>query len=270
MNYTISYRGSEPLNEVIKRYRRPDIILMQFPLAYKQLKGFNKIKDIPKVHIMGDYRGHTISTYDNFFKRYKFDLALSNDTRILNILRSKKDIIPNVEFLPWSIDTYTYKKINIPKEIDVMSVFAARPDLYPLRSEIKQMLKKMDITIRTKRVIFWDYVDCINKSKIFVTKISKWKNVEMRYFEILACGTMLLTDKPNDLELYGFEDGKHLVLYDGTLEDLKGKILYYLEHDEEREQIARQGMDFVRQYYSDERIINKKLTKIMENVCLNG
>ena len=240
---------------------------MQFPIAYKQLKGFNKIEDIPKVHIMGDYRGHTVSTYNNFFKRYKFDLALSNADRIVNTLRETK-LVSNVEFLPWSIDTHVYKKIDIPKEIDVMAVFAARPDLYPLRSDIKQMLLQMPIKSRTKKTIYWDYINCINKSKMFVNKNSRWNDTEMRYFEVLACGTLFITDKPYNTDTYGFEDGKHLVFYNGTLEDLKEKINYYLEHEEERESIASQGMEFVRKYYNDERIIGK-FTNMVNRICLN-
>jgi spore maturation protein CgeB len=66
-------------------------------------------------------------------------------------------------------------------------------------------------------------------------------DINMRMFEILSCGAMLLTSQIEDngfSEL--FKEGKHLITYKDK-EDLKEKIIYYLEHEEEREAIAQAG-----------------------------
>lgn len=66
-------------------------------------------------------------------------------------------------------------------------------------------------------------------------------DVNMRVFEALACGSLLIT---NDLAENGqselFQDGIHLSTYRGPAE-LLDKFHYYLAREFEREQIARQG-----------------------------
>ena len=63
----------------------------------------------------------------------------------------------------------------------------------------------------------------------------------MRVFEIMACGTFLLTNriKDNGFDQL-FEEGKHLVTYSSDRE-LLSLIKYYLENEKERENIAAQG-----------------------------
>ncbi len=65
-----------------------------------------------------------------------------------------------------------------------------------------------------------------------------------RVYKILATKGFLLTDTWHGIE---FEDGKHLVVYNG-INDLQDKIEYYLEHEEERNLIAEAGYLEVQQY----------------------
>ena len=71
----------------------------------------------------------------------------------------------------------------------------------------------------------------------------------MRYTETLACGGFLLADRPDDLDLIGLEDGKHLVLYK-DLKDLRGKCKYYMKNDKVRNRIRIAGMNHVRKNHS--------------------
>jgi len=64
-------------------------------------------------------------------------------------------------------------------------------------------------------------------------------DLNMRVFEGLASGALLITDMAEGLEDL-FEDGKHLVIYRDD-EELCGLIQYYLEHPEERMAIAKAG-----------------------------
>ena len=61
----------------------------------------------------------------------------------------------------------------------------------------------------------------------------------MRLFEATGVGTLLITDwKANLHEI--FEPGKEVVAY-CSAEECSEMIRYYLEHDKEREDIARAG-----------------------------
>jgi len=61
----------------------------------------------------------------------------------------------------------------------------------------------------------------------------------MRMFEATACGSLLITQEVPYLDEL-FEIGKEIVVY-STMRELTEKIDYYLEHDKEREKIARAG-----------------------------
>jgi glycosyltransferase involved in cell wall biosynthesis len=75
--------------------------------------------------------------------------------------------------------------------------------------------------------------------------------VSNRLFQALAAGgAMLLHQKVPGLDdLLGLEDRIHYVAWDNE-KDLKEKIGYYLEHEDERETIAISGTEFVRTYHS--------------------
>ncbi|WP_298868601.1 glycosyltransferase [uncultured Gimesia sp.] len=70
-------------------------------------------------------------------------------------------------------------------------------------------------------------------------------DVNMRVFEALGCGGLLLT---NDLTENGqpelFTDGEHLATYNCP-EELFDKLEYYLKHETERDKIAQQGLGLV-------------------------
>lgn len=66
-----------------------------------------------------------------------------------------------------------------------------------------------------------------------------------RVYETLGRGGFLIMPRIKGLE-DTFEDGKHMVLYKyGDFGELKHKIDYYLEHDDEREAIRKAGHELV-------------------------
>jgi hypothetical protein len=91
-------------------------------------------------------------------------------------------------------------------------------------------------------VIGNDMVESINKYKIhFNRNISD--DLNYRTFETLGCQTFLLTNETPGLSDL-FEIGKHLVTYNNE-GDLFEKIKYYLNNEEERNLIAKNGYNHV-------------------------
>jgi hypothetical protein len=64
-----------------------------------------------------------------------------------------------------------------------------------------------------------------------------------RLLRILGSGTFCLSYKHSEME-QDYENYKHLVYFD-SIEDLKNKIDYYLENEDERKQIAYNGQQLV-------------------------
>ena len=64
----------------------------------------------------------------------------------------------------------------------------------------------------------------------------------------MGSGGFLLTNYQEDM-FDCFEPGVDFVYYD-SYDDLLEKVEYYLEHDEERQQIARNGYEKVKKYHT--------------------
>ena len=102
-----------------------------------------------------------------------------------------------------------------------------------------------------------DYVDALLRSKIVITsQRDRWED-HYRLMEGLACGTLVFTD-PMSTFPHHLKDGESLIVY-RSLSELKEKILYYVEHEDERLTIARKGhhiaMNNHRSWHGLERII---------------
>lgn len=75
--------------------------------------------------------------------------------------------------------------------------------------------------------------------------------VSNRLFQAMSAGGAMFLHKrvPGLEELLGLRDGIHLVFWDNG-DDLAQKIKYYLENEDVRQRIAREGCSFVRTYHS--------------------
>lgn len=70
----------------------------------------------------------------------------------------------------------------------------------------------------------------------------------LRFWDILGAGGFLLTNYQSEIPEY-FEIGKDLEIY-ASEKELTDKIRYYLEHEEERAEIARNGYEKAKEKYS--------------------
>ncbi len=82
--------------------------------------------------------------------------------------------------------------------------------------------------------------------------------IPLRVWDVLGAGGFLLTNFQAELPSL-FENGKHIVYYE-SIDDMLNKAQYYLTHDEEREQIAKNGHALVSQYHSYEKRLEQILS----------
>lgn len=107
-----------------------------------------------------------------------------------------------------------------------------------------------------------DVAKKFSMSKIIINDAIKM-DLNMRLWESMACGKMLLTQRIPGIEDF-FKDGKDLVLYD-SIDDAVEKARYYLLHDEERVAIGKSGLERILagHTYADR-------TKAILDICLPG
>ncbi len=99
-------------------------------------------------------------------------------------------------------------------------------------------------SIHAQRCFLTEMASVFSQSKIIFNKSVKG-DLNMRVFEALASGSLLITDPcPGSAQPEMFYSGQELVTYENA-DDLLAKIAYYLDHEKEREAIARQGMECV-------------------------
>jgi hypothetical protein len=92
------------------------------------------------------------------------------------------------------------------------------------------------------------YKACLFDSKIILhANPDDWEG-DCRTWEALCSGALVFIDRMCQPIENPLVDGEHCIFYDLTVEgqeELERKILYYLQHDDERERIGQQGREFV-------------------------
>ncbi len=233
------------------------------------LRGMEKVK-IPKVHIALDYVSAQPfeAFYDGFLDRDRYDLLFARTLYELERLKSRR--AEPVYYLPYAVNEKIYSDTGLKRDIDVSGVWSQGRG-YPYRAEVKGTLRSLGRGPNACRVYYHkcqheEYVDVLRRSKIFIGSVNKFKTLTMKVTEAMACGCLYLTDEPLDLGAQGFVNGKHLVLYDG-MEDLASKIRYYLRHEQERMNIAKEGRRFVLERHNNAIRVGqftKKVTTFLE------
>ncbi len=154
----------------------------------------------------------------------------------------KREGIGNVAWLPLACSPELHDVPDQPRTIDVSFVGSLNDNTDPRRRRILEGV----IERFPNNAVGMQWTDQMARtyaqSKIVVNAAIK-RDVNMRVFEALASGALLITDEADGLEAL-FIDGQHLVVYHND-DDLIDLIEYYLEHDDERERIAAAGRKLV-------------------------
>lgn len=100
----------------------------------------------------------------------------------------------------------------------------------------------------------------LSKININLTAKSIRTGIPLRVWDILGAEGFLLTNFQEELPEY-FEIGKDLDIFESS-EDLCKKIKFYLENEEKRNEIAKNGMEKVHKYHSYEKRVQHMLETI--------
>ena len=234
--------------------RQPDLIIEMDGEGAHHLAGYNRIK-IPRAYwaidsyIKFDFQKNIAPDFDYIFVAQH------------NYVSSFNKVADKVFWLPLAADPEVHRKLPLDKLFDIgyvgqiyrsqnLARFSARltklvsPLLYRRsqhedRMRLLTSLSKKYSVLAVSNVWGEDVAKVYNLAKIGFNK-SIVGDLNMRVFEVMCCGTMLLTDKIDNAMNILFGDRKHLVLYRNQ-EELDELVRYYLENEEERERIAQQG-----------------------------
>lgn len=209
---------------------KPDVFLyVDTGLFYtlKNLEVLNCLKAIYLIdsHLAFDLHLELAKDYDIVFAAHKPAVEMF-----------KERGIENVFWVPPACDPDLHEKKAEEKKYDVGFVGSSSQERVDLLNKLGQRFNTY-----YERCFLERMAEVYSQSKIVFNK-SIEGGLNMRVFEALASGSMLLTNEAHGSGLEDlFEDRKHLVIYrcDNELIDFAD---YYLKNDDEREEIASEGM----------------------------
>lgn len=237
---------------------KPDFIILNDPSnAYcPKITGL-KFVNIPYGIILGDIDPIVISEKKAFIKennvKYIFYIYRDAFSSVFSELNKE-----NSFWLPHFVNTDIFKDYGLSKDVNYL-VMGMVHNWYPLRQRIIEKMRNeagfiyhrhpgYGVVDKGKDFVREKYAKEINRARIFFTDDSIFHYPLLKYFEVLACKTLLLAPSSRELEDLGFIDGINFVSID--MENFADKARYYLEHPIESKHIAEQGYKMVREKHS--------------------
>jgi len=101
------------------------------------------------------------------------------------------------------------------------------------------------------------HTDFLN-SGLMVIQNSRWGEITRRIFEGMACGKLVITDRlHSNTKLSSLFIEREDIVFYNDVNDFADKINYYAEHSEEREAIAKSGMNKVLKHFTQVNVVNQ-------------
>lgn len=129
-------------------------------------------------------------------------------------------------------------------------------DTYPRRSDYLDKIGRKYNLLRSNSEPGEEYSRKLSRCKILFN-CSMNNDLNMRVFEAMSIGRLLLTDKVEGQD-YLIEDGVHYASF-SDWQDLDEKISYYLKNNSERESLASAGAAFIRAKHTYRHRLEKML-----------
>ena len=244
------------IQDILKKVKlKPDFILIN-DMKYTRsphITGLSSLK-IPFGIIM-----HDIHYKKEERKKY---IVENKVTKIFSIYRDAfyrdfPEFKDYMYWLPHFVNTDIFKDYGLRKRHDIL-LMGAISNVYPLRKKMRLYFKGRKgfkyrphpgyTNVGVDSYFGEKYAKEINRSKIFITDDSILHYPLIKYYEVLACKTLLLAPTSKEVEDLGFIPGVHFVAIDENT--FAEKVEYYLAHEEERLKIAEAGYKMVRSKHS--------------------
>lgn len=196
-----------------------------------------------------------------------YGIDILEETLTPEIVESMRKVCPvtehgdGIETVEWVFANYFLaRKVTAMERYEILDrlsricdVKLFTPEKTPLLTRVKNMGK----------IDYYDEAPCAMKCakiNLNISLRSIHSGMPLRALDILGCGGFLLTNFQSDF-LEFFEPGVDFVYYENS-SDIEKLVSYYLEHEEERKQIAANGYRKVKEWLTYEKQVAKMLNLI--------
>lgn len=237
-----------PETEIPNIAHKYDLIILSE--NYPQISGWSwyNWKSIKTPKLFWAIDTHSID-YGPFINYHEFDyVAFNNKVDMEKMVTNAKKI-----WLPYGISKKHYDiNNNITKENDIVFIGSITQDR-------KKYIDKHNI--KTFQLYGPKYVNEMQKAKICFNK-SVSHDLNAKNMEIIGSGTFMLSNINTDFLNFMNNNEYISKMFYTSDEDLEYKINYYLNNEEEREEIARNA----RQYIFDNHSYEKRMTYLIDTI----
>ena len=201
----------------------------------------------PKILIEADYHKYRKS---NWIKSNNINLILHRNKS--NTIRGMKDF-PNLKHIwfPFSVDTKIFKskfssRIN---KINFVGTIDSSKKIYPYRQEAAKILKEQNLLKGKSRLHEEAYIKCL---QTYVSHLngSSIYNIDCgKMFEIMASGSVLLTDNCNNGIKELFDDNTYIT-YKRDYSDLLNKAKSIIENPQLQKFITTNAIKCIKEKHT--------------------
>ena len=217
-----------------------------------------------RLEAMSEYdRGYLdgiLQVQKNLYGQNILEELLRRDQKLLRRMEEVSTLTPHPDAFAtkewYYANFYLYRKVTACERMDILTMLAEQYDIKVYTHVKDENIQSLECSEKLKKALrnpvdYYSqapYVYKNSKINLNITLRSIGSGIPLRAFDIMGCGGFLLTNYQADmLEL--FEPNKDFVYYT-DYEDLLTKVEYYLEHEDERNAIARNGYEKVRKNHT--------------------
>jgi glycosyltransferase involved in cell wall biosynthesis len=163
----------------------------------------------------------------------------------------------NVVWLPYACDTEIFYDHKVPRDLDI--AFVGQLHTAERMHVIPKLVTKYRMN-EQRRYLMSEIPHLYSRARV-VINMPLADDLNMRFFEAMSCGALLITRRHNSGQERLFREDEHYVAY-STSQELFEKIDYYLNHEAERAIIAHQGYEEIRRKHR----LDLRVQRILEHL----
>lgn len=169
-------------------------------------------------------------------------------------------------FVSKGYDEQMLRNTGIERDIPIGFLGSLKSTEYAQRKALLESLSKRTGMLVTRTKSGAEYLETLNRIKIFVSADIGMNEFMIKNFEAMACGCVLLAwSQGEEDELLGFEDMHNTVFYRGEDEAVE-KIKLLQSDPLLAQRIARNGQEFAQSRYSFARVGQTLATEIQREM----
>jgi hypothetical protein len=166
------------------------------------------------------------------------------------------EIKDRILWIPHSVNPDMFKNLHIERDIDTM-LLGRIQGLYPFRMFLAENIPGIftnrvpgsDRCFKRNLEYFYEnYVKWLNRAKIAYTDGSRHQYPVKKYFEIPACGALLLCQEIPDLEELGFDDGENCIFIGKN--NALSHTRNYLDDNDDINVVSYNGEMFIKAHHT--------------------